>query len=269
VVTIAAATMADAIREITIEQGEDPRRATLMAFGGAGPLFSTLLARELDVKSILIPQHPGNFSAWGLLGADLTRTAARTRIMNLSEQALGKADGLLEDLFGALRSRVPSDVANAETTEEVAFDMRYAGQEHSITVPVPFEAARVGTSAQELRKSFEARYARAFGHTMEEAAEIVAIRATLRTPLPRRTSTDGTEQQTNREGPDVIDAYSLTEDRWVRFDVRERDLLEKGDEIGGPTILLEPTATTYLDIGFSARVHESGALFITATGNSA
>ena len=54
-----------------------------MPFGGAGPLFGTLLARELEIREIVVPPYAGNFSAWGLLGADLTQTAARTRIMRL------------------------------------------------------------------------------------------------------------------------------------------------------------------------------------------
>ncbi|HZT54246.1 MAG TPA: hydantoinase/oxoprolinase family protein, partial [Gaiellaceae bacterium] len=69
VVAIAIAQMADAIREITVEQGEDPRRAALIAFGGAGPLFGCLLARELGIQRILVPPHAGNFSALGLLSS--------------------------------------------------------------------------------------------------------------------------------------------------------------------------------------------------------
>src|SRR5207302_648458 len=79
--TIAAASMADAIREITVEQGRDPREAVLVAFGGAGPLFATLLADELDIDRVVVPRHAGNFSAWGLLGADVTRERSATRII--------------------------------------------------------------------------------------------------------------------------------------------------------------------------------------------
>ena len=102
VLTIAAANMANAIREITIERGRDPRGAVLMPFGGAGPLFGTLLARELDLREIIVPAHAGNFSAWGLLGADLTQTAARTRIIRLEGDAVEDADAVLGELFSDL-----------------------------------------------------------------------------------------------------------------------------------------------------------------------
>ena len=76
ILKISSANMADAIREITIEQGIDPRELKLLAFGGAGPLMSNLIAKELDIKEIIIPPFSGNFSAWGLLGADLLQMTA-------------------------------------------------------------------------------------------------------------------------------------------------------------------------------------------------
>src|SRR5437588_6964555 len=92
VITIAAASMADAIREITVEQGRDPREAVLVAFGGAGPLFATLLADELDIARVVVPRHAGNFSAWGLLGADVTRERSATRIIRLSDDSVARAE---------------------------------------------------------------------------------------------------------------------------------------------------------------------------------
>src|SRR6185437_15643438 len=105
VMQIAAANMAGAIRAITIERGQDPRRARLMPFGGAGPLFGTLLASELDIREIVVPPYAGNFSAWGLIGSDLTQTAARTRITPLTVNAVPILDEILDELFGTLEER--------------------------------------------------------------------------------------------------------------------------------------------------------------------
>src|SRR5205807_1494015 len=102
VMRIAAAAMADAIREVTIEQGRDPRDATLIAFGGAGPLFAPLLASELGVGRIVVPRNAGIFSAWGLLSADLTRTTSRTRLLPLTGAGLAAADETLAELFSGL-----------------------------------------------------------------------------------------------------------------------------------------------------------------------
>ena len=89
--------MADAIREITIEQGIDPRELKLLAFGGAGPLMSNLIAKELDIKEIIIPPFSGNFSAWGLLGADLLQMTAQTKILRLNEKSIKNVIKFLKD----------------------------------------------------------------------------------------------------------------------------------------------------------------------------
>ena len=106
-----------------------------MPFGGAGPLFGTLLARELEIREIVVPPYAGNFSAWGLLGADLTQTAARTRIMRLSDtrdrRGQRPARRSCSPQLESPRRRAAID------TREVALDMRYVGQEHTLTIAVP------------------------------------------------------------------------------------------------------------------------------------
>ena len=102
---VASAHMADAIREITVERGLDPRDGALMAFGGAGGLFATLLARESEVPTIVIPPFSGNFSAWGLLGADVTQTTAQTMLAPLADESTGEAGKVLARLLAELRER--------------------------------------------------------------------------------------------------------------------------------------------------------------------
>ena len=128
--------MADAIREITIEQGIDPRELKLLAFGGAGPLMSNLIAEELEIKEIIIPPYSGNFSAWGLLGADLLQMNAKTKILRLSDDALTECNTILENLFKELEERQKIDFTANEKIKEVALDMRWMGQEHTITLKI-------------------------------------------------------------------------------------------------------------------------------------
>jgi N-methylhydantoinase A len=261
VLTIANAAMANAIREITVEQGQDPRQAVLVPFGGAGPLFACLLARELEIGRIVVPPYAGNFSAWGLLGADLTRSAARTAITPLEDETVESAGGVLGELFGVLRERAGGAEGAAR---EGALDMRYVGQEHSITVPVPCdESGRIAVSSDAIRDAFTREYDRTFGHTMEEQVEIVAVRGTLRTPLPRRGAAREARRAAAEGGSSPWTAYSFTKGERLPFEIVDRSSLAEGDTVKGPAILLEETATTYLDAGFEARAHPSGALFIT------
>jgi N-methylhydantoinase A len=263
VLTIAAANMANAIREITIERGRDPRDAALMPFGGAGPLFGTLLARELEIRDIVLPPHAGNFSAWGLLGADLTQTAARTRILRLEDDAVAEADAVLADLFAALAGRATT---REEQAREVRLDMRYTGQEHTLTVAVECAAdGRLAVGADEIRAVFTADYERTFGHVMDEQMEIVSLRATIRTPLQRRAAEHVAAGATGGGGEHR--AWSFTAEDWREFRVLDRSEIG-ADPVAGPAIVLEETATTYLDAGFTARLGNEGVVEITDTGRA-
>ena len=261
VMTIVTASMANTIREITIDQGVDPRQATLLAFGGAGPLMACALARELNIGSIVIPPYAGNFSAWGLLGADLTQAAARTKIMKLSDDALAEANEILKDLFATLEERQGPLRDGQTRSREVGLDMRYAGQEHNLTVPMEAPDGVVTATAETVLEAFTQEYERTFRNTMEEDAEIVSIRATLRLPLPRRES----EYKSTADGvadAAEVEAYSFTEDRRRPFRIVARESFAVGDTVEGPAIITEQTATTYLDAGFEARLDASGCLFL-------
>ena len=262
IMDIASASMADAIREITVEQGIDPRKLKLLAFGGAGPLMSTLLARDLDITEIVIPLHAGNFSAWGLLGADLTRATARTRIMRLDEASLATANDILEEMYSDLAARAGSSGGGDEWAREVGLDMRYKGQEHTLSINVPGENGRMTISTDQVREIFTRDYDRTFGNTMDEPVEIVSIRATVRHALPRRS-----EGPSALNGSDGIhqdrEAYSFTEKKRMNFRILDRSSMQVGDTLAGPAIINEPTATTYLDANWDCEVHGSGCLFIS------
>ena len=261
VMTIVTASMANTIREITIDQGVDPRQATLLAFGGAGPLMACALARELNIGSIVIPPYAGNFSAWGLLGADLTQAAARTRIMKLSDAAIAEANGVLKELFATLEERQGPLGEGQTRSREVGLDMRYAGQEHNLTVPMEAPDGTITASKEAVREAFTEEYERTFRNTMEEDAEIVAIRATLRLPLPRRAS-EYKSAEAAEAGAAEVEAYSFTEAGRRPFRIHARESLAVGAVVAGPSIITEETATTYLDAGFEARVDDSGCLFL-------
>src|SRR3954470_11571109 len=102
ILRIAGATMAGAIRAVSIEVGQDPRDGALIAYGGAGPLFGSLLAQELQIGTVVVPRHAGNFSAWGLLEQDMVRSAALTIVQPLDADGLAAAETTLAKLFPPL-----------------------------------------------------------------------------------------------------------------------------------------------------------------------
>ena len=265
VMQIAAANMAGAIREITVEQGIDPREAALVTFGGAGPLFLSHLMAELELSTAVIPMYAGNFSAWGLLGADLTQTAARTRVTPLTEDGIAAANELLSELFARAWERAARS-ATGNSLRETRLDMRYVGQEHTITVLLGGDSGQIEISPQELRMKFEDEYERTFALRMDEAVEIVSLRAGIVTPLPRRgEATVATCGSTDSNLGDVT-AYSFQADERVEFALLRREALAVGTKFKGPTILLEATATSYIDSGLHGEVDETGCVIVTRHG---
>ena len=266
IVLIASAAMAGKMHEITVEQGRDPRLLTLVAYGGAGPLFATLLARELEIPQVVIPLYPGNFSAWGMLGVDLTRTATRTRVMKLGDPALEMANRLLPELFSASAARANTN--GRKRVHEVALDMRYEGQEHTVTVAVPANEDQIELTARELHELFTKQYLETFSYTLEFEPEIVTLRATLREPLPRRKTEALAPASTDAYQSETRSAYSFAHDEWLDFELVMRAELGSETLVAGPAIILEETATSYLDAGFQASVDPCGALFIRPAGAS-
>jgi N-methylhydantoinase A len=263
IMTIANAAMADEVRSITIEQGLDPREMTLVAFGGAGPLFASLLALELSVDQVVVPNHAGNFSAWGLLGQDVTRSAAVTRIGRLDDAGIGEANELLRRLSAELRERGAADTAAGEFSVEAALDLRYAGQEHTLTLSVVAdEDGATPVPADEMRDRFRAEYEQTFGIRLEQDIEIVAVRSTTRRSLPRRAELQGGPAADRPAARGSLEAYSFTRDERVEFEVLDRGMLGAGERLEGPCIITEPTTTSYVDAGFSVECHASGALFM-------
>lgn len=261
IMRIAAASMSNAIREITVEQGEDPRDMALLAFGGGGPLMATLLADDLDMHRIVVPNHAGNFSAWGLLGADIVRSTARTWIKPLSEQALRDVKEMVDELFAEILGRLQTDSRKDSFEREVSLDLRYIGQAHTLAVPFPFDSPEA--SRTELAGRFAERYRKSYGIELPDEIEVVSVRATLRTRLPRRAIPCNASPTADAGPRQMLAAYSFTGDEELPFALVDRNTLAPGARIAGPAIVNELTTTTYLDAGFTASVLPSGHLMLT------
>jgi N-methylhydantoinase A len=263
VLRVGGATMAGAIRAVTIELGEDPREGALIAYGGAGPLFASLLAEELGIETIVVPNYAGNFSAWGLLEQDVVRTAALTIVATLDPAGIERAQETLDGLFEALEARLEQRLEGT-VRREAEFDCRYPGQEYTLTVAVALDGDTIAEGPERIASRFAEAYERSYGHSFELGAEIESVRAIERTVLPRPSdrpavgTANGSapERQTAR-------AYSFARDEWCEFAVIDRDSLSPGDVFAGPAIVQEATATSYLDAGLDVRVHDSGALVAT------
>ena len=249
ILQISSANMADAIREITIEQGIDPRELKLLAFGGAGPLMSNLIAQELDIKEIIIPPYSGNFSAWGLLGADLLQMNARTKILRLSDVSIQECNAILDELFNELQERQKIDFDTSKNIKDIALDMRWMGQEHTITLKLDTEKdGKINLKADQIKELFMTEYLRTFGSKLDTVIEIVSTRASLRVPLPRKVETGNIHEEAIEIGNNKIECFSFNKNEIINFEIISRSNIKSS--FSGPKIIVESTAITYVDVNY-------------------
>ena len=261
ILALATVSMTNAIRQITVERGFDPRDFALFVFGGSGPIYASALARELNVSSVVIPPEPGNFSAIGMLLADARLDVARTMILALDETALDQVAAALGEAERQGIETLAREVEGADVALSRSIDMRYRGQKHTFTIPLPGEIGTIAT----LRAAFEDYYRRRFGHSDETSPiEIVGLHvsAYARTAkpdlaqLPRRKSTD-------EAAPSFRRVYFGKSGGWIETPVHRRDCLATGFRATGPLIIEEYGATTVVGPGEQCSIGALGEIHIT------
>ena len=261
-VEVVNAMMADGIREITVDRGIDPRGFDLLAFGGAGPLHAAALADELGIARVIVPHSPGVLSAWGMLWADVRHDLARS--------LYGRLDGLdraaAAAAFGELRAegrRLLSEdgVAPADMEFRPSLDLRYFGQEYTLTIPV--RGFLSGGGAERAAEDFHAAYLTRYGHSNPgEAVEVVSVRTAA---VGRRRPA---ELPLLPEGPPpspVETAPAWFGDRPLPTGVYERGALGRGAALSGPAVVLEAGCTTLIPPGWRAEASERGHLIMERT----
>ena len=255
IVRIAVARMTSSIREISIARGHDPREFTLVAFGGAGPMHAALIAEELAIPRVLIPQHPGNFSALGLLVSDVKHDDARTRVGLLGARR-DAIDAAFAEMEVAAVERLAADgFAAPERRIERALDLRYLGQAFELTVPL----APGPLDVDAIVRDFHARHLATYGHA-DPAGDVelvnvrIAARGVVDKPVPRRHATRGEARRGARTA-----WFGGAE---LSVDVYEREGLATSATLAGPAIVEEFGATTVVPPGWIARVDDLGNLIL-------
>ena len=256
VLRIAATSMANAIREISVEQGRDPREMSLLPFGGAGALMATLLADEMAIDRIIVPPFAGIFSAWGLLGADMIQNASRTFVTALDAAALPEIEAIMGTLFDSIHAR---GEVGADADPSLKLDIRYAGQEHTLSIPVEIGDGKLAEPLEAVSRRFQDQYTRTFGATMNDGLELTSVRVQLTTALPTR-GLNAPKSTSDGLKPGQIEAFSFTTGARLPFAICPRD--DVGTGIQGPAIITETVATTYVDKGWRVRPGDIGELIL-------
>jgi N-methylhydantoinase A len=252
--------MANEIRLIAVERGLDPREFALIAFGGAGPLHARAVAERLGMPTVVVPPHPGLCSAFGCAITEARVDRAQTFFArsDISDPArvAAAARQLEERAVADLRRSVPVD----EPVLRRSADMRYAGQNYELEIPLP--AGDLQQGFDELLESFEREHERQYGFRLEgEAIEIINLRVTALRP----------ESPSRLPAPNPADAPAPVELRSVWFDadgpvecpIFRRDELAAGARLVGPAVVEELDSTTLVFPTDALEVQPGGSLVLT------
>ena len=239
-----------------------------MAQGGNGPLHALEIARELSVPTVVVPRLPAIFSAVGMLMADLRHDYVQTHYTSLADAELPELAGMFEELVALGSERLRSEAVDEDARSfERSLDLRYAGQEFAL--PIPVEPAELRASdVAAIRARFDDAHQHRYGYaTPEEEVEMVNLRVVAKgareRPVLPAVPAGGEAALIGRRSVWFADPTAP-----VDCAVYARDRLRIGDVVAGPAVIEEHSSTTLLWPGDEASVAE-GEELVVSVGTSA
>jgi len=262
IIDILDARMADLVRRVTIGRGLDPRNFAMFAIGGAGPLHVGAYARDVGVKAVIVPTYASEFSALAIATSEMlvVKRVSSPMVGPFKGDALDAVFTRIErEALEQLRNAGAVSGANGGVTMIRAMDMKYRGQVHDVSVPVPAgtldDAAAVAV-ADRFHERYEARYGKG---TTNKAAPIEAMNFEVRAAAkaqPRklvREAAVATKPVADRGSRAV---YFRESSGFVPTPVYMRDSLRPGQKVDGPAVIDAADSTMLVHPGQSAQMDE-------------
>jgi N-methylhydantoinase A len=262
IVDIGVAHIDSAVRLVSVQRGHDPRGYALYTYGGMGPLVGALVAEEMRIGRVVVPPHPGLFSALGLLVADLERTYRQTSFAALAPE-------LVPDIaatFARLRVEAEAEFAGygyspEQLTVESQLEMRYRGQGFELVVPVDLDHLADDEMSYLTDAFHAAHHARYGSRAPVQAIEVVTYRVLARVPGSRE-ALDSLGPRSDATTPDAEVASVSFRGQSMPCRFYWRDDLPADFTARGLAIIEEPTATTLIPPGWRFSVGSTGALIL-------
>ncbi|MEA4845660.1 MAG: hydantoinase/oxoprolinase family protein, partial [Clostridiaceae bacterium] len=257
IIDISDANMCGGVKVISTQKGYDLREFSLISFGGAGSLHAARIARELNMKRVIVPMYPGNFSAIGAELAEVRYDYVRTLVQPVSEIGIENYNNIFHDI---IQEAVPHLMEEGFKDKEIMMsghaDMRYEGQAWELSVGVPINI-KDEAEFSNIINDFEEYHKKTYGYTLNDSkVTIVNLRLSATGMIPKLELKKHTIT-----GHNTIEA--LKGKRSVYFDgkftdtsIYNRDLLTPGNEIMGPAIIEEYASTIAVFPGDKASVDE-------------
>ncbi len=254
--SIVNANMAQAIREITIEKGIDPRDFTVVSFGGAGGQHAVEVAREVGARRVTFPALPGTFSALGLLAADMRYSRSKSMVARLLDVPMGQLSEELATLEQQGLSLLASEYGMADRISvECSADLRYVLQSHEINVDLDPD----DLTHERIYAAFEAMHERLYGTRLGDPLEIISLHVTVSGRVPRPSLPE--EEPGPRALPEPV-----RHTRVAFFDepiaVFAREAMRAGMAITRPALIEEPDSVLYVPDNCSGQVDRYGNITV-------
>ena len=250
--------MTSAARVHAVERGKSLDERTLVAFGGAAPLHAARVADKLGIARIVIPTGAGVGSAVGMLAAPVAYEVARSLYQRLRDLDTGKVNAQLEAMRGEAYAIVEKSAGGGPLVETRIAYMRYIGQGHEITVPLPARPLELADRTH-LQEAFEREYRAQFGRTIPDLeTEILSWALSVRTqveppapaappPKPSRPTPSGQRR-----------LFDAQKGEFVTAAVFRRTDLVPGAHIEGPAVIVEDETAIVVPPHFAATVNALG-----------
>jgi N-methylhydantoinase A len=246
IVRVQVSNIVAGIRKVSVESGYDPRDFSLLPFGGAGGLYAGLIAEDMGLRRIAIPQYPSVLSALGMLMTNVKHTRSTTRVIDVAQVD----ERTIEMLLAELADKVADDFADdhiypENIIYEHSLDLRYVGQAYEINLRLAGAGREPVVRLSKLRSNFHREHRRLYGHSAEsEPIELVTLRVQGEGRVPQATVT--TLSPLNGTLPQPKGCRKLLfnlDDGWADCLVYERASLGRGVTLRGPIVVEDKGAS--------------------------
>jgi N-methylhydantoinase A len=257
VAALAEANMAQALRVVSVERGIDPSTFTLIALGGAGPLHAAAVAKEVGMARVIVPRNAGVFCALGVLTKDIQQNLSQTKLISQADPEIyDSLTSTFTDMEQQARRDLDQQHGDLSTLYFERFaDVRYNGQNHEVTIPVPSGPVSE-QSLEQVRERFHRAHEDMYGYRQADShIDFVTLRLDAIVPVPRPTLErhEDTAQSMPATPTEYRDAY-FDDEKPVRCPVYRRSQLKPAHTLAGPAIIEQMDSTTIIPPGFNARL---------------
>jgi N-methylhydantoinase A len=253
--------MAEGIRLVSVRRGVDPRRFALLAFGGAAGLHVTALARQLDLRRVIVPRLAAVLSAWGMLTSDLRYEIAQSHVGDTSRLDAAALRALFAELEAEGRRRLAAAGFAGVVRVERSADMRYGEQIFEVSVGLDLIDWDAPDLLPRLAAAFHRRHEELYTYALpDQEAVLVNARVAVIGELPAPPHEPGLGERP----PAAPRAHRrIWLGAWQEVPVFDFEALAPGQAIDGPAIVEAPTTTVLLRPGDRARTNPIGWLDIS------